>query len=164
MTLYRQLYENLSDPSTTSKSILFSSTIKQILPTNFLRILIIIALASLLFFIIIIFIIVMLIKTHRFRLSSSSDDKISSSSFARSASTVTSNDYPPDIYQFKSPIYDFSRPCYPTYLPGLVPQTNLSPRFYRPYQNFNDRQRRIPVHIQSPIITHLQNGDVLISA
>ncbi len=166
LTIFRQLYENLSDSSstTTSKSILFSSTIKRILPTNFLRILIIIALASLLFFIVIIFIIVMLIKTHRFRLSSSSEDKISSSSFARSASTVTSNDYHPDIYQFKSQTYDYSRHYYPTYLPGLVPQANLSPRFYRSYQGFNDRQRRIPLHIQSPIITHLQNGDVLISA
>jgi hypothetical protein len=157
------MYENLSDPSTTSKSILFSSTIKQIIPTDFLRILVIIALASLLFFILIIFIIIMLIKTHRFRLSSSSEDKISSSSFASSASTITSNDYPNDIYQFKSQTYDYSQHYYPTFIPGLVPQTNLSPRFYRSaYQGFNER--RIPVHIQSPIITHLQNGDVLISA
>jgi len=121
----------------------------------FLRILAIIALASLLFFILIIFTMIMLIKTHRFRLSSSS--------FARSASIITSNDYPNDIYHFKSQTYDYSQHYYPTFIPGLVPQTNLSPRFYRSaYQGFNER--RIPVHIQSPIITHLQNGDVLISA
>lgn len=104
----------------------------------------------------------MLIKTRRFRLFSSSEDKISSSSFARSASTVTSNDYPNDIYHFKSQTYDYSQHYYPTYLPGLVPQNNLSPRFYRSYHEYN--QRRVPIHIQSPIITHLQNGDVLISA
>jgi len=188
--------------STTSKSNLFSSTIKQT-TTNFIRILVIIAIASLLFFILIIFIIAMLIKSHRFHLSSSSEDKVSSSSFAHSTSTGTSTDFHNEIYQFKPQSFistDYSRryenylTTRPTFIPGLVPQTNLSPRFYRQYQGFDEqRRRRTPVNIQSPslssispfvdrgsltsnkynntkrqthlpIVTRLQNGDVLISA
>jgi hypothetical protein len=191
--------------SNTSIFNLFSSTTKQLnqTTTSFIRILVIIALISLLFFILIIFIIAILIKSHRFRISSSSEDKVSSSSFAQSISTAISTDFSNEIYQFKQqPIIsiDYSR-RYENYLTprpplihGLVPQTNLSPRFYRQYQGFDEqRRRRTPVNIQSPslssispfadrgsltsnkynntkrqthlpIVTRLQNGDVLISA
>ncbi len=134
----------------------------------------------------------MLIKSHRFHLSSSSEDKVSSSSFAHSTSTGTSTDFHNEIYQFKPQSFistDYSRryenylTTRPTFIPGLVPQTNLSPRFYRQYQGFDERRRRAPLHIESPslssnnhrllttnqrthlpTITHLKNGDVLISA
>ena len=180
--------ENGAEESTTSKSNLLSSTIQHS-PSNFIRILVIIALASLLFCILIIFIIAMLIKTQRFHLPSS-EDKVSSSSFSRSSITATSTaDFPNEIYQFKPQSilsYNHSPPYgnyFPTFLPGLVPQGNLSPRFYRPYLGHDRRPRRTPVHIQSPsvsssnqgllttnrrihrpTITRLQNGDVLISA
>lgn len=179
LTVFRQMYDNTSDLMETSQSILFSSPMQQA-RTNFIRILVIITLASLLFCILIIFIIAMLIKTRRFRWPSTSDDKISSSSFIHSTSTAISN----EIYQFKPQSilsYDYSQRhgnyfcTRPTYLPGLVPQTNLSPRFSRPYSAFDTHYRRAPVHIQSPSLTytdqglfpsikHLQNGDVLISA
>ena len=179
LTVFRQMYDNTSDLMETSQSILFSPPIQQT-RTNFIRILVIITLTSLLFCILIIFIIAMLIKTRRFRWPSTSDDKISSSSFIHSTSTAISN----EIYQFKPQSilsYDYSQrhgnyfSTRPTYLPGLVPQTNLSPRFSRPYSAFDTHYRRAPVHIQSPSLTytdqglfpsikHLQNGDVLISA
>ena len=74
---------------------------------------------------------------------------------------------------------------------GLVSQTNLSPRFYRQHQGIHERERQAPLQMQSlsyvrpfvdhgllttktynhtkkrthqPTLTHLQNGDVLISA
>jgi hypothetical protein len=138
-------------------------------PTELIRILVIIAIASLLFFILIIFILAMLIKSHRCHLSSISEDKVSSSSFAQSISTAMSADFPQEIYQYKPPSNLSNHYSKPRLIPGLVPQTNLSPRFYR--------QRRTPLYIQSPsinhgankrihrpIITHLKNGDVIISA
>lgn len=202
------MYEYLPNlNSTTSMLNLFSSTTKQFNHTTngFIRILVIIAIISLLFFMLIIFIIAILIKSHRFRISSSSEDKVSSSSFAQSISTAISTDFCNDIYQFKQePIisldysrryenYLTARPS-PPFIHGLVPQTNLSPRFYRQYHGFDERRRRrAPVHVQSPSLssinpyidhglltsnkynntknrTHLpsvarlQNGDVLISA
>jgi hypothetical protein len=190
------MYENLSNQtllsSTQSMFNLFSSTTQQTdqTPPNFNRILIIIAIASLLFLILIIFIIAILIKLHRFRITSSTEDKVSSSSFAPSTITAISSDFPSEIYQFKpdkpiiSRLYD---------IPGLVPHTNLSPRFHRSYHRGYDERRRIPLHIQSPTlarinpfidhglltidkhantkrrtnlprVTRLQNGDVIISA
>lgn len=184
------MYEDFSNQSlvlsSTLKSNFFSSTMIQQPTINFIRILILIAILSLLFFILILFIIAMLIKSRRFRLSTLSGDKISSSSFAPSSSTAISADLSNEIYQFKPQSFisnDYSKryedyfSTKPTFIPGLVPQTNLSPRFYRQYQGHDERQRRIPLNIQSPslshinhkrthfpTITHLQNGDVLISA
>jgi hypothetical protein len=137
----------------------------------------------------------MLIKSHRLSLSTLSEDKISSSSFAPSTLTAISANFQNEIYQFKPQSFilnDYSkryenyfetiRP--PTFIHGLVSQPNLSAHFYRQYQGFDERRRRTPLHIQSPspsyinhgllttnnrrthlpTITHLQNGDVLISA
>lgn len=171
--------------------------------TNFLRILILVAITSVLFFVLIMFIITVLIKSHRFRVSSFSEDKASSSSFAPSVSTAISTDLSNDVYQFKhQPILSSDCPrryeqhvnTKPTFIHGLVPQANLSPRFYRPYQGFDERRRRrVPLQIDSPslasinpfvdrslltsnrynsmtphthlpIVTHLRNGDVLITA
>lgn len=173
--------ESLFISSTLNSNLSFSPT------TNFFRILIIIAILSLLFFILILFIIAMLIKSHRFRLSTLSKDKISSSSFAPSSTTTAiSADFSNEIYQFKPQSFisnDYSRryedyfSTNPTFIPGLVPQTNLSPRFHRQYQGHYEQQRQRSLHIQSPslsyinrkrthlpTVTHLQNGDVLISA
>jgi len=78
-----------------------------------------------------------------------------------------------------------------TFVQGLVPQTNLTPRFHRQQQTL-DEKRRIPLQIRSPSlsrinpfidhaslttneyltkqrtplpkVTRLQNGDVIISA
>lgn len=162
LTKYRQMYEALPHQSTTLESISFSATFNHP-PAQFVRVLVIIALASLLFCILIIFIIAMLIKTRRFPLSSSSEDKVSSSSFIHSSSTATSN----EIYQFKPQSilsYDYSS-TRPTFLPGLV---SLSPRFYRPYAQFPRRTSTFPCTTNQrshfPTVTHLQNGDVLISA
>lgn len=124
----------------------------------------------------------MLIKARRFRWPSTSDDKISSSSFIHSTSTAVSN----EIYQFKPQSilsYDYTQRLghsfsnRPTYLPGLVPQANLSPRFYRSSSGWDRHYRQaLPsAQIRSsslthpnqglfPSIRHLQNGDVLISA
>ncbi|CAF3963369.1 unnamed protein product [Adineta steineri] len=211
LSISRQIYDYLPNESsltsTTSMFDIFSSTTtKQIYPPpmNFFRTLIIVAIASLLFFIFIVFIIAILIKSHRFRVSSFSEDKISSSSFAPSISTAISTDLSNDIYQFKqqqptvsldySRRYDNYLTTRSTYIHGIVPQSNLSPRFYRQYQGFDERRRRrrAPLQIESPslssidhellttkkyihnnntktrthlpIVTHLHNGDVLISA
>lgn len=186
LTISRQMHEDFSNESlfissTLNSNLSFSPT------TNFFRILIIIAILSLLFFILILFIIAMLIKSHRFRLSTLSKDKISSSSFAPSSTTTAiSADFSNEIYQFKPQSFipnDYSRryedyfSTNPTFIPGLVPQTNLSPRFHRQYQGHYEQQRQRSLHIQSPslsyinrkrthlpTVTHLQNGDVLISA
>ena len=180
VTVFRQIPDNTSDPSETSPSIFFSDPLIQPAPKTFIRILVIIILASLLFCVLIIFIIAMLIKARRFRWPSTSDDKTSSSSFIHSTSTALSN----EIYQFKPQSilsYDYSqrhanhfyaRPS-SYYLPGLVPQTNLSPRFYRSVSGWNPHYRRAQIRSSSlthtdqglfPSIRHLQNGDVLISA
>jgi hypothetical protein len=203
------MYEDLSNKSfitsTISMSNLFSSTKKQFdqTPTMFIRVLIIIAIASLIFFILIVFIIAVLIKLHRFRISSS-EDRVSSSSFGQSTLTATSTDLPSEIYQFKpqEPIrstkytrrYENYLTTKPAFIRGLVPQTNLSPRFHQQYYDYDER-RRVPLNIQSPTlarinpfidhglltidkyndnhikkrtdlpkITRLQNGDVFISA
>ncbi|UJR09466.1 hypothetical protein I4U23_013704 [Adineta vaga] len=208
LSIARQIYEYSPNEfilnSTSTEFDFSSSSLKPVQETttkNFVRILVLIAIASLLFFILIMFIIAILIKTHRFRLSSFSEDKVSSSSFAPSISTAISTDLSNEIYQFKQPSslsMDYSRryeqnlTMKPTFIHGLVPQANLSPRFYRQYQGF-DQRRRVPIQIESPslssmnpfvdqefltsnrynnmktrthlpIVTHLQNGDVLISA
>jgi len=101
----------------------------------------------------------MLIKSHRFHLSTiSEDDKMSS----------ISTDFPNEIYNFKPQSF-ISNDYFPTFIHELVPQTNLSPRFYRQYQGVNERQRQPPSlsyinHRLLPTITHLKNGDVLITA
>jgi hypothetical protein len=135
----------------------------------------------------------MLMKSRRLRSLSSFEDKASASSFVQSTSTGISTDFSNDIYQFKpksistldygmlmDQSYQSPRPA----LSGLVPQNNLSPRFYRHHQAFS--QRRAPLYIQSPSlsglqtsdlsttthepyislpkVTHLHNGDVIISA
>ncbi|CAF4228342.1 unnamed protein product, partial [Rotaria sp. Silwood2] len=125
----------------------------------------------------------------------------SSSSFAQSTSTATSADSPINIdyhHQLKQqPISTVISSNYDTYLTkstfvhGLVPQTNLSPRFHRQQKTIDER-RRIPLHIRSPSlsrinpfidhgslttnehltkkraplpkVTHLKNGNVIISA
>lgn len=207
----RQLYQEFSFPSRPSSTIrtverIFTSTWKQIQRPNesitFIRILVVITVAIILFFILIILIIIILIKSQRFRVSSTtSEDKVSSSSFAQSTSTALSTDSPTNI------IYpsEKQQPCiatlppinYQTYLnhstfvQGLVPQTNLSPRFHRQQQTLDDK-RRVPLYIRSPSllrinpfidhaslttkenltkkrpllphVTRLQNGDVIISA
>ncbi|CAF1076383.1 unnamed protein product [Rotaria sordida] len=214
LTIFQKMNEKIRNESFFSSTIstitLFSSSTKQIhtISNSFIFILIIITIISLLCFILIISIITILIKTHRCRLllSSSSEDKVSSSSFAQSTSTAISTDFSNEIYQFQQlPILstDYSKHyenyliTQPKFIHGIVPQTNLSPRFYRHYQGFDKTQRRAPLHIQSPslsyvntfidhgllttntssynndnikkrnhlpTITHLQNGDVLISA
>ncbi|CAF3425926.1 unnamed protein product [Rotaria socialis] len=216
LTIFRKKYDivrNETVISTTASMInLFSSPKNETIPltTSFVSILIIITIVTLLCFILIIFIIAMLIKTHRCRLSSSSEDKVSSSSFAQSTSTAISTDFSNEIYQFQQlPIIstDYSRRyenyliTRPTFLHGIVPQSNLSPRFHRQYQGLERIQRRAPLQIKSPslscnnkytdhgllttnkydnnnnnnnnntkrrnhlpTVTHLQNGDVLISA
>ncbi|CAF4880550.1 unnamed protein product [Rotaria sp. Silwood1] len=211
LTIFQKLRHESFISSTISMLPLYSSTIKEIhttIKTSFILILIIITIISLLCFILIISVITILIKTHRCRLLSSSEDKVSSSSFAQSTSTAISTDLSNEIYQFQQlPILttDYSK-HYQNYLieqtkfiHGIVPQTNLSPRFHRHYQDFDKIQRRAPLQIQSPslscvntlidhgllttnkyninnndnntkkcnhlpTITHLQNGDVLISA
>jgi hypothetical protein len=207
------LYEEtfLSVTSTTPIHNLLSSTYKKINRQNqtkaFIRTLIVIGLAIILFFILIVLIIVILIKSHRFRISStSSEDKVSSSSFAQSISTGISTDLsatmnyhqqqqpPPAISTIISSDYARRYENYltkPIFIHGLVPQTNLTPRFHRQQQVIDER-RRIPLHIRSPSlsridpfidhaalttsehirkkrvplpkVTHLRNGDVVISA
>jgi hypothetical protein len=211
LSISRQMYDylpnELSLNSTSALFDVFSSTTKETRPTaattSFARILVLIAVAGLLFFILIMFIIAILIKSHRFRVSSFSEDKVSSSSFAPSISTAMSSDLSNEVYQFKhQPTLSIDYPrryehhvtTKPTFIHGLVPQGNLSPRFYRPYQGFDERyRRRVPLQIESPslssvnpfvdrelltsnrynntkacthlpLVTHLQNGDVLISA
>lgn len=212
LAIFRRFYEAIRNdtliPSTTSMIDLFSSPPKDnnTLPSSFIYILLVITFVSLLCFILIIFIITMLIKTHRCRLSSSSEDKVSSSSFVQSTSTAISTDYSNEIYQFQQlPILASDYPRHsenyligrPTIIHGIVPQANLSPRFYRQYQGFDKMQRRGPLQIKSPSlssvnkyidhgllaknkydhidnytkkrnhlprVTHLENGDVVISA
>jgi hypothetical protein len=212
-TISRQSYEEtfdqplLSSTTTTIENFLFS-THKQIdrpkHSTVFVRTLIVIVVAIILFFTLIILIITILIKSHRFRITStSSEDKVSSSSFAHSTSTAISNDsstninYHHQLEQQQQPISTIKSIDYKnylsktTYLHGLVPQTNLSPRFHRQQQTIDDR-RRIPLNIRSPSlsrinpfvdhaalttneqftkkrsplpkVTRLHNGDVIISA
>ena len=163
------------------------------LSPNFLRTLVIIISTITFFFLLILFLIVMLLKSRRLRLLSSFEDKVSASSFVQSTSTAISNDFSNDIYQFKprsisnmdyGGFIEQSFRAPEAALTGLVPQNNLSPRFYRHHQNFS--QRRAPLYIQSPSLsdphrselstttqepyvsqprmTHLHNGDVIISA
>ncbi|CAF5092775.1 unnamed protein product, partial [Rotaria socialis] len=42
----------------------------------------------------------------------------------------------------------------PPFAHGLVPQTNLSPRFHRQQQTIDDR-RRIPLNIRSPSLSRI---------
>lgn len=122
-------------------------------------------LVAIIIFILIIFIaflIVILIKTRRI---SSNDEKISSSSFIISSSTIMSNDIGQENEHYQTG----------SFVTGLLPQNSLSPRFYRPQQQFD--QRRVPMYIQSPSLsflgqnqmsspklTRLENGDILITA
>jgi hypothetical protein len=213
-TVYRQIYEEIpNEPlissTTTSMHTLLSSTHKQInhqKPTTvFVRTLIVIAIAILLFFILIMLLVTILIKSHRFRITStSSEDKVSSSSYAQSTSTAMSNDSPINT-NYHHQLEQQQEPSIPTmksidyknyltktaYVHGLVPQSNLSPRFHRQQQTIDDK-RRIPLHIRSPSlsrinpfidhvalttnehlakkrsplpkVTRLQNGDVIILA
>ena len=172
--------------------------------TGFIRTLIAIAIAITLFFILILLIITIVIKSHRFDVPSTSfEDKVSSSSFAQSTSTATSTDSPINInypHQIKQQQQQRTMLSidYENYLKnspfvqGLVPQTNLTPKFHRQQQTI-DEKRRIPLeirspslsrinpfidhallttteqqlkkkHVQVPKITRLYNGDVLISA
>lgn len=181
------------------------SSLKPILhqQTNntFIRTIIVIFIAVLLFFILIILIIIIIIKSKHFHsmstATSSSEDKVSSSSFAPSLSTALSTDSPANnthYHQHPQPI--LSTINYQNYINqssifvnGLVPQSNLTPRFHRQQQNLDDK-RRIPLHIRSPSlsrinpfidhaslttneqlkkvqlpqVTRLQNGDLIISA
>jgi hypothetical protein len=205
-TISRQIYEEfpnqpLLSSTTTVVYNLLPSTYKQLNRQNettaFIRTLIVISIAIILFFILIILIIVILIKSHRFRVSSnSSEDKVSSSSFAQSISTAISTDSPTNMnyHQQQLPIPSIAYQTYPrksTFGPGLVPQTNLTPRFHRQQQTLNDK-RRAPLQIRSPSlsrinpfidhaslttnehltkkraplpkVTRLQNGDVIISS
>jgi hypothetical protein len=210
-TISRQMYEKfldkplLSSRTTTIRNLLLS-TYKQINRRNqttaFIRILIVIAIAIVLFFILIIFIITIIIKSHHFHVpSTSSEDKVSSSSFAQSTSTAISTDSSTNInyhQQLKQQSISTIPPIdYETYFKkstfvhGLVPRTNLTPRFHRQQQTL-DEKRRIPLQIRSPSlsrinpfidhaslttnehltkkrapvpkVTRLQNGDVMISA
>ncbi len=197
--------------TTTTKAItirkLLSPTYKHINRRNqttaFIRTLVVIAIAVILFFILIILIIIIVIKSQRFRVpSTSSEDKVSSSSFAQSISTGFSTDSPTNINYQQQQKQQQSISTLPpinyenylrksTFIHGLVPQTNLSPRFHRPQQTL-DEKRRVPLHIRSPSllrinpfidhaslttnehltkqrgplpkVTHLKNGDVIISA
>ncbi|CAF1026957.1 unnamed protein product [Rotaria sordida] len=215
-TISRQIHEELFNepflsstiPTQTTSPIyyLLSSTYKhsnrQHQTTAFIRTLIAIAIAIILFFILVLLIIIIIIKSNRFRVSSkSSEDKISSTSFAQSTSTATSADSPTDIdyhHQLKQqPISTVISSNYENYLTrstfvhGLVPLTNLSPRFNRQQKTIDER-RRVPLHIRSPSlsrinpfidhaslttnehltkkrsplpkVTHLKNGDFIISA
>lgn len=193
--------------TTTSIYDMLSSTYKSLNSDDqtvaFIRTLIFIAISLMIFFILMILIVTILVKSHRLRISSkSSEDKVSSSSFAPSTSTTTSSDSPAQVdyhHQLKqqsistivSPNYE-NYVTKSTFVNGLVPQTNLSPRFHRQQKDIDDR-RRIPLNIRSPSlsrinpfidhasltttselstnkrspvpkITRLRNGDVLISA
>ncbi|CAF1933002.1 unnamed protein product [Rotaria magnacalcarata] len=213
LAIFRQTHEKLfseipvsSTTTVTSTFSLLSSTYKNLDSDDqtaaFIRTLIFIAIAIILFFVLIIIIITILIKSRRLRTSSSSlEDKVSSSSFAPSTSTTTSTDSPTHHdyhHQLKQQnIATITSSYCENYLPkspfahGLVPQTNLSPRFHRQQKTIDDR-RRIPLNIRSPSlsrinpfidhaalttnehitkkrsplpkITRLQNGDVLITA
>ncbi|CAF3323453.1 unnamed protein product [Rotaria sp. Silwood2] len=174
LTIFQKMYEKIRNESlllSTTKSMLtlFSSTRKETnsMTTSFIFILIIITIVSLLCFILIISIITILIKTHRCRLLSSSEDKVSSSSFAQSTSTAISTDFSNEIYQFQQlPILstDYSRHyenyliTRPTFIHGILPQTNLSPRFHRHYQGFDKTQRRAPLQIQSPSLSFVNTS------
>lgn len=160
----------------------------------FIRTLIVIAIAIILFFILIILIITIVIKSNRFRVSSTSEDKVSSSSFAQSISTAISTDSPTNInyhHQLKSSINYENYWNKSTFVQGLVPHTSLTPKFHRQQQTL-DEKRRIPLEIRSPSLSRinpfidhgslttndnlpkkrtplpkikrLQNGDVIISA
>lgn len=115
----------------------------------------------------------MLVKSYRFRASStSSEDKVSSSSFAQSTSTALSMDLstnPTSHYHQQleptrasiSPITSAdSFQHYDNYLSktgivhGLVPQTILSPRFHRQQQVLDER-RRTPLQIRSPSLSRI---------
>ena len=115
----------------------------------------------------------MLVKSYRFRASStSSEDKVSSSSFAQSTSTALSMDLstnPTNHYHQQleparasiSPITSAdSFQHYDNYLSktgivhGLVPQTVLSPRFHRQQQVLDER-RRTPLQIRSPSLSRI---------
>lgn len=212
-TISRQLYEEFpfqSRPTTTTTARtlekVFLSTWRQVHrrnePIAFIRILVAIIIAVILFFILIVLIIIILIKSKRFRVASTtSEDKVSSSSFAQSTSTALSADSPTNIHypQEKQqpsiatlPLINYQNYLNKsTFVQGLVPQTNLSPRFHRQQQTL-DEKRRVPLHIRSPSllrinpfidhaslttkenftkkrpllpqVTRLQNGDVIISA
>ena len=200
------LNKSLLSSTTTSITNFLFSTYKHTNHQNqtraFIRTLIFIAIAIILFFTLIILIILIILKSHRLHVSSiSSDDKVSSSSFAQSTSTAISTDSPTNInyhHQLKQePISSLISSDYENYLRkstfvhGLVPQTNLSPRFHRQQQTI-DKRRRVPLHVRSPSlsrinpfidhaslttsehltqtqrsslpkVTHLQNGDIIIS-
>ena len=207
----RQLYEEIpfqSRLSATARIIqkVFTSTRRQVHRRNeslaFVRILVAVTIAIILFFILITLIIIILIKSQRFRVSSTtSEDKVSSSSFAQSTSTALSTDSPTNINYLQEkqqpsiatlPLINYQNYLNKsTFAQGLVPQTNLSPRFHRQQQTL-DEKRRVPLHIRSPSllrinpfidhaslttkenllkkrpllpqVTRLQNGDVIISA
>lgn len=205
----RQLYDNdlfLSSTTMTSIHDFLSSTYQQVNPQNettvFIRTFIFIAIAMILFFVLIVLIIIIFIRTHRFHVSSTTcEDKVSSSSFAQSTSTALSTDSTNINYHRQlnqQPVSTITSVSYEniltksTFVHGLVPQTNLSPRFHR-QQQLVEEKRRIPLQIRSPSltrinpfidhgaltttnedlakkrsplpkVTRLQNGDVIISA
>ncbi len=108
-------------------------------------------------------IIIIVIKSQRFRVpSTSSEDKVSSSSFAQSISTGFSTDSPTNTnyQQQQQPISTLPPINYENYLGtstfmhSIVPQTNLSPRFHRPQQTLDDK-RRAPLHIRSPSLLRI---------
>ncbi|CAF1123452.1 unnamed protein product [Adineta steineri] len=218
-TISRQIHDDdeyflsstiMTSTATTSFDNILSSTHKQISPLNqttvFIRTLIFITIAIILFFILIILIIIILIRSHRIHASTTPcEDKVSSSSFAQSTSTALSSDSSTNInyhrqskQQEQQPISTVTSVSYEniltksTFVRGLVPETNLSPRFHRQQQTL-DEKRRIPLQIRSPSLTRinpfidhasltttnehsnkkratipkvtcLQNGDIIISA
>ncbi|CAF0806420.1 unnamed protein product [Adineta ricciae] len=221
LTISRQVYEEeqeliyTSTATTSSLQDLVSSTRKQVnsltQTTVFIRTLIFITIAIILFFILIILIIIILIRSHRIHASTTpAEDKVSSSSYAQSTSTALSSDSTTNNNnnnyhhhrQLKQQSKEQTIPSVtsvsyenilakPAFVRGIVPETNLSPRFH-PQQLTIDDKRRIPVQIRSPSlsrinpfidhaslttnehsakkrsplpkVTCLQNGDIIISA
>ena len=176
LTVARLNYEPISSSTTSNvlTTLLIDPSPTDTSPSNpnFLYSIIFIVSLIILLFIFILFLIAMLIKSRR---STSFGGKISGSSFIHSISTAISNDSNQDTDRSQTTLsnYLFQNPI--SFLPGLVPHNSLSPRFYRPYQVFD--QRRAPMYIQSPRLsivhqdqhvsprlTRLDNGDFQISA